>query len=92
MPLEVVAGGAVKGQPLVILILATLLRHGNLFASGQVIPGQGGRVVGHLLGSPLGHDAATMDTGTGADINDVVSQPDGIFVVFHHQHGIAQIP
>ena len=32
-----------------------------------------------------------MNPGTGADINDVVGKANCILVMFHYQHGIAQI-
>ncbi len=39
----------------------------------------------------LRHDLATVHAGARADVDDVVGQPDRVFVVFHHDHGIAQI-
>jgi hypothetical protein len=39
----------------------------------------------------LGYDLAAVDAGTGADIDEVVRHPDGVFVMFDHDDGIAQI-
>ena len=80
-----------QGQPFVVLILSPLRGDGDLFAPGQVVAGERVRVVGYVLGAALGDDPATMDAGTGANINHVVGQADGFLVMLHHQHGITQV-
>ena len=37
------------------------------------------------------HDLSAMNTGTRAYVDDVVGAADGILVVFHDQHGVAEI-
>ena len=34
----------------------------------------------------------TMDTGAGADINNIVSGGNRLFIVLHNNHGVAEIP
>ncbi len=37
------------------------------------------------------HDLAAMDAGAGADVDHVVGGADGVLVVLHHDHGVAEI-
>ena len=39
----------------------------------------------------FGHDLAAVYARTRADIQHGISGTDGFFIVFHHQHGIAEI-
>ncbi|MNH10108.1 hypothetical protein D3C79_695760 [compost metagenome] len=48
-------------------------------------------MVHDLLGRALGDDLPTVNTGAWADIDHVVGQPNGVLVVFHHDHRVAQV-
>ncbi len=89
--LQVVAGGAEQGQPEVVLVAAALGGHLDALAAGKIVAGQGFLVGGHLLGGALGHHLAAVHAGAGADVDDVVGGADGVLVVFHHQHRVAQV-
>jgi hypothetical protein len=60
-------------------------------SAGKVGAGQG-RLFGHDgVGVALGHDRAAVHAGAGTDVDDVVGGADGVLVVLHHQHRVAQI-
>ena len=48
-------------------------------------------MIGQFLISAFGNDRATMNPCTWANINDMVSCTDRIFIMLDHQYGIAQI-
>ena len=49
--------------------------------------------IGHdLLRRAGGHHLPAVDSGAGADVDEVVGGPHGVLVVLHHNEGIAQIP
>ena len=87
---QVVAARAFEFQPLASE-RRTLGRNGNPLAAREIVTGQRIRVVDDLLGCPLGHDITAMHPGPGAYVEHVVSQANGILVVFHHDDGVAQI-
>ena len=45
----------------------------------------------HLIGRPLGHDVAAVDSGAGADIDDVVCHLDGVLIMLDDDHGVADV-
>ena len=45
-----------------------------------------------LFCSTTGDNLATVGTGTGTNIYDIIRCQHGILIVFHHYQGIAQIP
>ena len=45
----------------------------------------------HLFRRALRHDAATVDAGTGANVDHIVRQPDGVLVMLHHDDGVADV-
>ena len=45
----------------------------------------------NIFGYTLRNDTATMYTGTRTDIDYMISGPDSLLVMFHHDHGITQI-
>ena len=59
---------------------------------GKEGPDAGSRALSHLLHGALCQDGAAVFTGTGSDVHDPVSRADGIFIVFHHNECISQIP
>ena len=54
-------------------------------------PGDGGFAAADLLGGALGHHVAAVLAGAGAQVHHVVRGQDGLQVVLHHQHGVAQV-
>ena len=46
---------------------------------------------GNCVGRTAGHHIAAVPARAGAEVDHVVGAPDGLFVVLHHQHGVAQI-
>ena len=48
-------------------------------------------MVGQFLIRSFGNDGTTMNPRTWANINDMVSCTDRIFIMLDHQYGIAQI-
>ncbi len=48
-------------------------------------------MVHDLLRRALGDDLPTVHAGPRSDVHHVVGQADGIFVVFHHDHRVAQV-
>ena len=77
---------------IVAVPLPALFGHRDLFAPGQVVPGNGARGVHDLLGGTGSHDAPAVYARPGAHVDDIVGLAHGILVVLHHQQGVAQVP
>ena len=88
--LEVVLTGAPHGEH--ALRLAPHRRHRDLPLAGQVLAGE--RRLGLEQGRDRSghHDVAAVLARAGADVDDVVGDPDGVLVVLDHDHGVAQVP
>ena len=56
---------------------------------GQILAGDGFTITSHLFWSSRSNDLSTKDTGTWADVDQVVCFSHGIFVVFDDDQGIA---
>ena len=63
-----------------------------LFPAGKVVAGDGAGGVHNVLCRAAGHHVPAVDARAGADVHDVVGGPHGVFVVLHHDEGVAQIP
>ncbi len=59
--------------------------------AGEILSCQRRRIGHHLGWRALGDDLAAMNAGAGTDVDDVIRQPDRVFVVLHHDHGVAEI-
>ena len=59
--------------------------------AGEILPGQRIRVVHHLLRRALRDDAAAMDAGRRADVDDVVGGQDRVLVVLDDDHRVAEV-
>ena len=88
--LEVVLARADHLQRLAVA-LPPLLRHRDLAHAGEVLPGDALRARHDVVGRALGHDVAAVDAGAGADVHHVVGGEDGVLVVLHHDHGVADV-
>ena len=69
-----------------------LLRHGNELPAAQVLPRQAVRAGFDILRRTLRYDVAAVDARPGANVHNPVRRHHGFLVVFHHDHGIADIP
>ena len=66
-------------------------RHGNSALAGQVLTGQRLLVLEQLLVGARVHDPAAVLPRSRTDVDDVVGDLHGVFVVLHHHHGVAEI-
>ena len=76
-----------------LLLVALAPRLGDRDFAGAVEI-RGGQAVFRfedLLQRALGHDGTAMDASAGAKVNDPVGSADRVFVMFHHDDGVAQI-
>ncbi len=49
--------------------------------------------MGHyLFRGSLGHQSASMGAGSRAEVDDMVGGEKGVGVVFHHYHGVTDVP
>lgn len=87
---QVVAASPFQFQPLAGE-RGTLGRDGDLLAPGEVVTGQGLGVRDDLLRRPLGDDGTAVHAGPRADVEHMVGEANGILVVLHHDHRVAQI-
>ena len=69
----------------------TLPGYRDLFFSGQILAGQRSRIGDNLIRCTLGDDPATMDAGPGADVDDMVSAADCIFIMLDYDDSVAEI-
>ena len=88
--LEVVLFGA-QHREVAPLGLAADARHGDRVAARQEVTRDGTGRVPDLVGGALGHHVAAVLTGAGAHVHHVVGGQDGLQVVLHHQHRVAQV-
>ena len=71
---------------------AALCGNGDFLLAGEVLARQGVGVGHDLLRRTGGHYFTAVDTGAGADVDEVVRSPHGVLVVLHHQQRIAHVP
>ena len=97
--LQVVHGGVVNGEPGLLFgrsnghrrsdrtprLQRVLHRVQEVAASLRIV------AVGDVGQLALGHQMAAALAGAGADVDDVVGVADGVFVVLHHDQGIALV-
>ena len=60
--------------------------------SGEVLAGEGVRVIEELLDRAAHDDVAAVLTGTGADVDDPVCYADGVLIVLDHDERVAEVP
>ena len=66
--------------------------HLNFLLSGQILPRQTVGVSHHLRRSACCHHLTAVNTGAGADVDEVIGGPHGVLVMLHHDETVAQIP
>ena len=64
---------------------------GDGFGAGEELPGDGLIATHHFVERAGDDDFAAVNASAGADVDDVVGGANGFLVVFHHQHGVAEI-
>lgn len=64
---------------------------GDLLAAREIVTGKRLGVGDDLLRRALGDDGAAVHPGTRADVEHVVGEANGILVVLHHDHRVAEI-
>ena len=71
---------------------AALGRGGNGATTAEVGAGEGVFGRQQVGQAALSHDVAAMHAGPRTDVHQVVCGANGVFVVLHHDQGVAQIP
>ncbi len=74
------------------MTLAARFGDRDFLGPGQILRGQAVGIGQHFLGCPRCHDMAAMDTRARAHIHQIIRRANGVFVMFHDDHRIAQIP
>ena len=69
-----------------------LFGNGDTRASRKIVRSQRIFCAKNFLDAALSDDLATPRTCAWAKINNVVGRANGFFIVFNHDHGIAEIP
>ncbi len=69
-----------------------LVRDIDFALARQVGAGKGFLAAQDVFQLALGDDSTAVDPGAGADIDNVIGLADGVLVVLHHQHRVAQVP
>ena len=67
------------------------LRHRDALPAGKIIAGDRSRTVDQVLCGPHCHDLAAVLAGTGTDVDDRIRGPHGLFIVFDHEHAVAEV-
>ena len=65
--------------------------NGNTQFTGQVLASDGSLAVENILQAALSNHLATMDTGTRANIDNMVSSANSLFIMFYDNHRVADI-
>ena len=87
---QVILGGSQDFQPAGGLF--PFLRNRNLPFAGQILAGDGGRILHDLLGISHSHHFSAVLSGSRADIHDIVRRQHGILVMLHDNQGVSEIP
>ena len=68
-----------------------IFRRGQAAVTRQIVPGEAVLVLGDLGGGALGDHGPTMHASGRANVHQVIGGPNGVFVVFHHHDGVADV-
>ena len=77
---------------MIAVSFAALLGQGDLPPAGEVLAREGVFVFHHFFRRAAGHHLTAVNTGAGADVDEIVGGPHGVLVVLYHQQGVAQVP
>ena len=72
--------------------LAPFVRHGNLLAPGEILPCKGFFRFEDFGERPGRYDLAAVFSCPWPHIDDIIGSAHDSFIVFNHQHAVAQIP
>ena len=89
--LQVVCAGADDGQHLRFIGRLARFRDRHVADAREVFAGEARRVVHDVGWRALGDDAAAVDAGARADVDDVVGVHDRVLVVFDDDDGVANV-
>lgn len=67
------------------------LRYGNAFAAGEIIAGDTALCLADVLHAASGYDLTAMHACARAYIHDIIRAAHGIFIMLHHNQGIAKV-
>ena len=84
------AGGAIDDEILAFQRFAALLRQLDLSGAVEVVASDGMALHGFFGGAGKDH-FATMSSGAGTDIDEIIGVEHGVPVVFHHDDGVADV-
>ena len=88
---KVVAARAFEDEHSVGIDGCAFRRHGNGFLAAEVLSGNGIFAFGDVFGGVGNQYVAAVFTRARAHIDDEIGFADGVFVVFDHNHAVAQI-
>ncbi len=71
---------------------ATLVRNGDLAIAPKVRARQGAFFSQERLERSAGDDLAAVPTGARSEVDQIIGDPDRVFVVLHHNDRISEIP
>ncbi|CVG16775.1 Uncharacterised protein [Serratia marcescens] len=89
--LQVVAARAAQLQHLGRIGLHALRRNGDLALAAEELAGQRVRLRHDVVDGAFRHHLAAVYAGAGADVDHVVGGADGVFVMLHHDHRVAEV-
>ena len=89
--LQVIAAGALEDQNPLRVEWPALLRYFDALPPGEILPGQRIGIRHDRRGRALGDHSPAMHPRTGADVDDMVGQFDGVLVVLDNDHRIAEV-
>ena len=75
-----------------VFLLFPFLIFTSLFCTAQILASDGFFVFEHVFVADGCNDFTAMDAGARANIHQVVGLTHGFFIMFDHDHGVAQIP
>jgi len=90
-PLQVVASRALELEQVLGVAWRTLSGVADVFAAREILAGQRIRMVHHLGWRALGDDPSAVNAGSGADVDDVVGESNGILIVFDDDDRVAKV-
>ena len=75
----------------ILIPRATAFGHGNGFLAQKITHGVAVAVFLQIFHVSLVDNLAAQTSGLGTDVDDIIGGPDDFFVMFHHDHRIAQL-
>ncbi len=89
--LQIVVRGADDPQPLARRADGAASGFRSARSPDRYLPGQAARLVGDLVGVPVGDHLAAAHARAGAEVDDVIGGPHRVFVVLDDDHRVAHV-